>query len=69
MQEPWPESKLLALMRNIESARTENELMLYAEQCKTAPELEKETLRKLYTARLKMIRQADELGFDGGSCP
>lgn len=44
------------LLRKIEHARTINDLALYGEEAKTAPEKDKPVLREMYAVRLKQLK-------------
>lgn len=46
----------VALCKKLESAQTINDLTLYGEECKSAPESERQLLREVYAARLKQLR-------------
>ena len=53
---PWTEETTVQLLKKIESAASENQLLIYAEIIKTAPDAAKEWLRPVYGARLKQLR-------------
>lgn len=45
------------LLKKIEKAPTINDLILYGEEAKTAPERDKPILREMYAARLRMLKE------------
>ncbi len=44
------------LLKKMEHAETVNSLALYAEEAKTAPEVDKPILRAMYAARMKQLK-------------
>ena len=54
------------LLKQMEAAKTIQALQLIGEQCKTAPESEREILRQVYAARMKQLQaEASEAGDPG----
>ena len=58
-----PEKLTEKLLKQMEAAKTIQALQLIGEQCKTAPESEREILRQVYAARMKQLQaEASEAG-------
>ena len=61
----WTEEKTVNLCRKIESSRSIEELKLYGEEAKDKriPTADKDTMRALYSARMKQVKEAQAKGF------